>query len=368
MINAIVQQPRPLGRHGQTPRRQLECRVRRRALALARWASRHGVTPSATAHRLGIAQQTMSRWQSRCGGLPRGRPVHVVVDEVCESVRELLSECRGHLGVPSLKACFTDVPRSALAAIRARYLAEHDGSMEYLTWAVPGSVWAADFTEPEVPIDGCYRYVLSVRDLASCYQLLLLPVRQADANAVTLALTHLFTAHGPPLVLKTDNGSPFLADNTFAVLWPREIMHLVSPPLTPWYNGAIEAGIGAVKSRALLVAASHGRADCWNADDLEAARHQANHQARPFGRTGPSPQERWYSRSPITAEQRQAFLASVAQTTHDEALKMIQRAQARAGFAPDEPFTASERASVARRAIRRALLELGFLFVRRVAN
>jgi hypothetical protein len=47
---------------------------------------------------------------------------------------------------------------------------------------------------------------------------------------------------------------------------------------------------------------------------------------------------------------------------------MIQRAQVRAGFAPDEPLTASERASVARRAIRRALLDLGLLFVRRVAN
>jgi hypothetical protein len=39
----------------------------------------------------------------------------------------------------------------------------------------------------------------------------LLPVRQADANAVILALTHLFAAYGSPLVLKTDNGSPFLA-------------------------------------------------------------------------------------------------------------------------------------------------------------
>lgn len=56
---------------------------------------------------------------------------------------------------------------------------------------------------------------------------------------------------------------------------------------------------------------------------LEAARLQANLTARPCpqartgGDRGPTPQEVWDRRFPITADQRQAFLQCVARTQAD---------------------------------------------------
>jgi hypothetical protein len=57
-----------------------------------------------------------------------------------------------------------------------------------------------------------------VRDLASGYQLLWLPVPDESAAAAVAALGSLFREHGAPLVLKSDNGAAFLAGPTAALL------------------------------------------------------------------------------------------------------------------------------------------------------
>lgn len=49
----------------------------------------------------------------------------------------------------------------------------------------------------------------------------------------------------------------------------RHVTLLLSPPFFPSYNGAIEAGIGSLKTRAHLEAARHGHSCEWNCDDLE---------------------------------------------------------------------------------------------------
>ena len=370
-METIARQPRPLGTTGQQPRRNLENQTRRRALALCRWAAPAGVSHRSVAARIGLAHQTVSDWQHSHGRdhpADRGHPSYLLDAEKRELVEELLAECRGQLGLPSLKQRFHDIPRSVLAELRGHYLDEHDVPWNQLTWTHPGSVWAADFTEPEWPIDGNYRYVLSVRDLASSYQLLSLPVRHADADATALTLRYLFTVHGAPLVLKSDNGSHFIADEIIAMLLQNNVIPLFSPPMTPRYNGGIEAGNGSVKLRTLLTAGAHGRADCWTFDDLEAARCQANDQARPWGRNGPSPEDRWNTRASISEDQRRAFLAALVLATHDEVLKMIEQTHTRPGWRPAGCLNACQRATVARRAVRRVLVDLGFLFVRRTAN
>ena len=82
---------------------------------------------------------------------------------------------------------------------------------------------------------------------------------------------------------------------------------LLSPPYWPPYNGAIEAGFGSAKTRICIEAARHGRFDHWLLDDVEAARQLANGASRPWGITGPTPEERFSARPPITDPQRQAF-------------------------------------------------------------
>ena len=63
----------------------------------------------------------------------------------------------------------------------------------------------------------------------------------------------VFAEHGPPLVLKSDNGSHFTGGNFPDLLAAHRVEHLLSPPYWPRYNGAVEAGIHALKDRYVLV-------------------------------------------------------------------------------------------------------------------
>ena len=113
-----------------------------------------------------------------------------------------------------------------------------------ITWPVAGRVWAIDFTGPVTPIEGRDRYLLAVRDLGSGRQLLWRPVEAATGEAARAALAGLFAEHGAPLVLKCDNGSPFVGAVVAGLLAACGVAALVSPPYWPAYNGAVEAGIG----------------------------------------------------------------------------------------------------------------------------
>jgi transposase InsO family protein len=87
-----------------------------------------------------------------------------------------------------------------------------------------------DFSEPPTPVEGTYPYALAVRDLASGFQLLWLPTESASAETALAVLRWLFRAHGSPLVLKTDNGSPFIADAFQNYLRRQGVWQLFSPP------------------------------------------------------------------------------------------------------------------------------------------
>lgn len=72
-------------------------------------------------------------------------------------------------------------------------------------------MWAIDYSHPPQRIDGCFPAIVSVRDLASHAQLLWLPVEHETADTTIDALHTLFTEHAAPLVVKFDNGPPFVA-------------------------------------------------------------------------------------------------------------------------------------------------------------
>jgi len=122
------------------------------------------------------------------------------------------------VGLPSLQAIFSTMPRSELKDILRRFRRvwqyQNQRLVHRLRWHHPGTVWAMDHVQSDQPIDGLYPYVLSVRDLASHYQLAWQPVPDCGAETTIAVLASLFLDHGPHLVLKSDNGSGFIAEDT----------------------------------------------------------------------------------------------------------------------------------------------------------
>jgi hypothetical protein len=222
-----------------------------------------------------------------------------------------------------------------------------------LHWTRPGAVWAIDFSEPPLPVEGQFGRLLAVRDLASGVQLLWLPVADESAGVARDSLEALFREHGAPLVLKSDNGSAFLAGEFGALLAAWGVLPLRSPPRTPRYNGSCEAGIGSMKARTHHEAARAGRPGEWTCDDAEAARLQANQTARPWGHRGPTPDEAWQGRRPISADERARF--------SDTARRRECEARQEAGCPAGVPLDPMIQAAVGRVALRGALVAHGLL-------
>jgi transposase InsO family protein len=318
------------------------------------------------ARHVGVVPRTMRRWRAlwrreRLQTKPRGRPVAKAERSVRQSVLMVLAFLGPEVGLPTLEWIFPYVSRSVLTDLSRRYrkLArlEFRALLHILDWHRVGAVWAADFCTPPLPIDGLYNRVFNVRDLASGTQLMALPVFDETAATAIKALEVLIRWCGVPLVLKVDNGSGFIALETRDWATQHGIHLLYSPPQTPAYNGAIEAGTGSIETRAYHHAARHGRPWEWTCDDVESARRQANETGHPHGRNGPTPGEAWAGREPIQDNERAAFDA--AYRRHEE----IERRQR---TVPEGvQLQRHEQASIDRVAVGRALIELGFLSIRR---
>ena len=309
------------GSYWQQPRRCLEEQVRQQGVAFRQWVADQGLTRVESAAWLGIAARTLRDWEQRLrtatAVVPaRGRPVPRSELAARGAVLELLQAVGPGVGLAVLAGQFPTLPRAELADLLRRYRGvwrrRHGQLLHVLHWQQPGAVWAIDYARPPLPLEEGYSDLLAVRDLASGMQLLWLPVTEAPAAATAAALLSLFTVYGAPLVLKLDNGSPFVASTTGELLAQWGVIPLYSPPGCPQYNGAIEAGIGALRVRTHYQAARQGRPGEWTLEDAEAARQEANALGRPWGARGPTPAERWAKRQPLPAADRAAFAASVA--------------------------------------------------------
>jgi transposase InsO family protein len=290
----------------------------------------------------------------------RGRPCREVSLEERVCVEALLEETGPRLGLPTLRACCEDVPPSILgyllADYRRRFQAEHRLVMETLHWLRPGAVWAIDHSQPPRAIDGCYRQILAVRDLASGMQLGWTPVADATAAEVLPVLEALVLQHGPPLVLKSDNGSPFTSTMVDDWLARWRIVPLFSPVRMPRYNGACEAGIGGMKRRTELVAASYDRLVDWTCDDLFAALVWANEDHYPHGLAAGTAASRFAARPTLGAAERNTFRAAVVQSEQE-----LYAAACTAG----DVLTDKLRAVYHRRAVRHVLVEHDYLSITR---
>lgn len=414
MIDRSAHARSPLG-HAQAQRRDAERDLRKRVIALARLASLPGIC---VASHLCIAPRTIRSWSAswprdRLPARPRGRPTTRVDPALRQDVEDLLDTHGLALGLPALKGLFPAVPRTMLGAWRwgwrddLRRQASRDLPPPCrLLWTRPGAVWSTDFTRPPCHIDGVFSRILLVRDLASHRTLLALPALHENSSVVAHALALLFAQHGPPLVLKSDNGPPFIAAVITCLLAHHGVVHLRSPAYTPSYNGSVESAGGWLKARTASIAAcsegsGHGlppedhrachprttptpppttptppTCPCWTSDHVEAARLLANAANRPWGATGPTPDQRWEQRTPAhaTPNIRELFTQRVESFRRSIAASFLQPPPTTTPHLPpqlpphlpcDPPrLTAGQQSSVDRAATRQALVELGFLIVR----
>ena len=213
------------------------------------------------------------------------------------------------------------------------------------------------FTQPPCPVDGIFPRILVGRDLSSGLQFEALPTLGEDAETACDFLRALIHRHEPPLVVKTDNGSAFVSDAFQSLLDEYRILALRSPPYTPEYNGAVETGIGTLKTHAHYAAARHDRPGEWTCDDVEEARLRGNAYSQPFGWRYPTPDEAWEDRVPLGEGRRLRFLAAY----RDEYQKECKRR----GVLPLVGPTPREKASIDRFAVSKALRRCGHLKIRR---
>jgi len=307
---------------------------------------------------LGVPRGTLADWlcrwkdpRDRLRAAALGRGGRRPSPEVRKAIRVLVWTIGPGVGIARIQAAFPHESRRAVERIvrsfRRAFTRKCDYTMGKLRWHRPGAVWAMDYTKPPRPIEDTYPWILVVRDLASGNQLLSLAVREATAKTTVRALRSLFNEHGPPLVLKADNGGHFTAHDVRALLDEHHVLLLLSPPRTPTYNGSIEAGARALKDQTRWVARRNARPDAWTRNDVEEARLLANLTCRPRFLRGATPDQAWAARVPIGYSERAAFGARTAE---------IEAELRASGLDPG---------AAARQAIRRTLDEWGILEVRR---
>jgi transposase InsO family protein len=366
-MNASDCKPLKRGWPAQHERREAERDARRHAVAYDRWASRRGLPHERAARYLGVAPGTLAFWEhrwreDRLVARRLGRPCDRSDPRARNEAIGMMRSVGLRVSVAAVEAAFPKLARREIQSLHARFRrhCRQDGQrlLHVLHWHRPGAVWAMDHAEPPRPIDGRWPYILAVRDLATGCQLAWLPVLDESAESTIDALQWLFLEHGPPLVLKSDNGSGFIAEETDRFLDSWQVLPLFSPPYTPEYNGAIEAGNGALKTCTHEQAAREGRAGQWTAEDLEAARHMANELHYPWGWSGPNRREAFAARTRISEETVSSFRCNVEKLRIEERTKQ--------NYPLDTDLGHAAQAAIDRVAIGRALVEHGILtFTRR---
>jgi len=344
-----------------------EDRQRRAIVQRVAQAHDEGLSWQRIATVLHRSPRTLRAWREPRAGtanLPalRGRPVlGSTVTERNRVIRFLHHVTGPAIGLPALRALFGALPRCVLENLLRRYRrvwrARYCPFGRRLTWHQPGRVWAMDFSEAPFPIDGQSGYIFAVRDLASARQLAWEPIAAPDALHVMALLLSLFQRYGAPLLIKCDNGAAFIAELLAEWLRPWRVILLFSPPRQPRYNGALERSNRTNKIYTGQQAASEGHPFQWRREDLEAARYLANEITRPWGEHGPTAQEAWDARTPLTLEERQRFLDRLDQ----------QRATAAAELGLDlsQPLDHADSARLDRHALAVVLEALGYVSYRR---
>ena len=202
-------------------------------------------------------------------------------------------------------------------------------------------------------VAGLVGYVLVVKDLASGAVLGAAPFTTKGLEEVAASLDRLIAEHGAPLAIKGDQA--FRGPIPEELARRHRLRWLTSPGATPRYNGSVESTIGWLSVHADHLARRAGREGRWSGEDLEEARRWIN-TARP-GYHRPTAEEAFAARRPLEERERIAF-----ETTCESARARVRQAR---HLPPEGPLPAREQEIVERRAVRDALLQLGYLTMSR---
>jgi hypothetical protein len=223
--------------------------------------------------------------------------------------------------------------------------------------------WREDFRQPSDEPDSRGRPCLEVdvptrNEIFHFLRHVTGPVRGQTAADMLPVLQELFALYGPPLLLKHDNGSAFLAGVTPQALLDALVAQLFSPPGQPQYNGAVERSNGVLKTYTHLHAQAAGHPFRWTSEDIQHAQDLANTVSRPWGAGGPSPAEAWQPRTTITPEERQAFTAALSAHRQQAAQEL--------GLDLSAELSHADRTRLDRLALSATLQDLGYLTTQRV--
>jgi transposase InsO family protein len=164
--------------------------------------------------------------------------------------------------------------------VRRELAHQHQAELRHITWQVPGLVWSLDDAEL-VRLADHKLYLHQVQDLASRYKFTPWVGEQVLGETVAVHLEQLFLQHGPPLVLKRDNGSNLNQQAVDEVLARYLVMPLNSPPHYPPYNGGMECAVRELKTplvEKILAGGppSESQVQAW----AEVLAHELNHRSR----------------------------------------------------------------------------------------
>jgi transposase InsO family protein len=242
---------------------------------------------------VGLSYANFRRWKHRlaCGqpAISKPGPKKVVplnLDELRGHVGRLQHGHRRSRGVGEFYRQYQrQISRRDLevltATVRRQLLQQRQAALRHLTWHVPGLVWSLDDAEL-ARFDDHPLHLHQVQDLASRYKFTPLVWGQVLGETVALHLEQLFERHGPPLVLKRDNGSNLNHQAVDEVLARYLVLPLNSPPHYPPYNGGIECAVRELKTPLVEKILDHGsvlesQVQVW----AEVLAHDLNHRCRP---------------------------------------------------------------------------------------
>src|SRR5271157_3029138 len=241
---------------------------------------------------LGLSYATFRRWQHRREhGQPafcKPGPHKVAPLNLAELHLALCHLQHGHQrsrGVGSLYRQYQDqISRRDLQVLtdtmRRELAHRHQAELHHITWRVPGLVWSLD--DAELARFAHHKlYLHQVQDLASRYKFTPWVGKQVLGETVAVHVEQLFLQHGPPLVLKRDNGSNLNQQAVDEVLARYLVMPLNSPPHYPPYNGGMECAVRELKTPLVEKILAGGpisgsQVQAWS----EVLAHELNHRSR----------------------------------------------------------------------------------------
>lgn len=310
---------------------------------------------------LGISVRSGYRLLRGNFALP-GRPRKELEARECVGLEKILEETGGRVSIAYLKSRYPQASRRAIGEWKKTWLRKSEATkraaQKRLHWQKPGRVWALDGTHTPKAIEGKGRQVLVLRDVASGYTLAALPAAESTGDVLSF-LRRQFAKHGEPLVLKTDNGSSFKAQETQDFLAEKGVTPLLSPPHYPQYNGSIERSMQDIKAYAEVAATLSDREGKWLQEDLEKAVLMTNDRQVERAGTWQSPAMRYATRDPISDLERALFQVESRREV-DRRIQSFQK-----DFTPETSEKERQKllALAARLGVTRALETCGYLTI-----